>query len=160
MASATDHKGILAVGLEDILQPRLDLILCMAYTLSVHAQASADMFQVAHMNEGKQIFSMMTFENGVHEKRTMILKNGGCMCPAVHQRCASAHGVPEPSTVTKERIACPEAFFCVMLGPQEHSCGRCAHLAWAKTGQPRPLDEHSPVLDPSIICLGPAMHER
>ena len=100
MAGATDHEGILAVGLEDVLQPCLDLILCMACTLSVHAQASENLFQVADVDEADVAFSTMTFENGVHKKRTMILKNGGCMCPAVHQRCASAHGAPEAITVT------------------------------------------------------------
>ena len=100
VASATDHEGILAVGLEDVLQPCLDLVLCMACTLSVYAQASANLFQVADVDEADEAFSTMTFENGVHEKRTMILKNGGCMCPAVHQRCASAHGAPEAITVT------------------------------------------------------------
>ena len=100
VAGATDHEGILAVGLEDVLQPCLDLVLCMACTLSVYAQASANLFQVADVDEADVAYSTMTFENGVHEKRTMILKNGGCMCPAVHQRCASAHGAPEAITVT------------------------------------------------------------
>ena len=51
MARATDHEGVLAVGLKDILQPRLDLILCMARILSVHAQASVRTFQMAHVSE-------------------------------------------------------------------------------------------------------------
>lgn len=33
MACAADHEGVLAVGLEDILQTRLDLILHMACSI-------------------------------------------------------------------------------------------------------------------------------